>query len=60
MNNVPKMPCNMSTKRMDNMKVSTPSMQNLRDGGGTMKVFGNGHVPKMMGQETGGHRMMKK
>ena len=56
----PKMPCNMNTTKMVVPQARVPMMQNLRDGGGTMKVFGNGNVPKMMGQETGGKRMMKK
>ena len=56
----PKMPCNMNTTKMVVPQARVPMMQNLRDGGGTMKVFGNGHVPRMSGQETGGKRMMKK
>ncbi len=37
-----------------------PMMQGLREGGGTMKVFGNGQVPKMQGMNQGGHMKMKK
>lgn len=37
-----------------------PQMQNLRDGGGTMKVFGNGNVPKMQNLRDGGHMKHKK
>jgi hypothetical protein len=59
MMNVPKMPSNTPTK-MVTPQARVPMMQNLRDGGGTMKVFGGGHVPRMSGQETGGKRMMKK
>jgi hypothetical protein len=56
----PKMPCNMNTTKMVVPQARVPMMQNLRDGGGTMKVFGNGNVPKMQGLHEGGHMKMKK
>jgi hypothetical protein len=59
MMNVPKMPSNTPTK-MVTPQARVPMMQNLRDGGGTMKVFGNGNVPKMQGLHEGGHMKMKK
>ncbi len=37
-----------------------PMMQNLREGGSTMKVFGDGNVPMMKNIRDGGHMKMKK
>lgn len=47
-------------QKMVTPQARVPMMQNLRDGGGTMKVFGNGNVPKMQGHSQGGHMKMKK
>ncbi|MFY8044687.1 MAG: hypothetical protein ACOVOD_17350 [Rhodoferax sp.] len=57
--NVPKMPKDMPQK-MVTPQARVPMMQNLREGGGTMKVFGDGHVPRMSGHNEGGHMKMKK
>lgn len=54
---VPKMPGN-TPNRNDSISTNAPAMQGLRDGGGTMKVFGNGHVPMMQGMKQGGQMKM--
>lgn len=56
---IPKMSKDMPSK-MVVPQARVPMMQNLRDGGSTMKVFGDGRVPRMQNLHDGGHMKMKK
>jgi hypothetical protein len=55
----PKMP-KESANSMTIPNPKVPQMQNLRQGGGSMKVFGDNQTPKMQGLRDGGHNGMKK
>lgn len=55
----PKMPKDLPQK-MVVPQARIPMMQTLRDGGGTMKVFGDRNVPMMHDCEKGGYKNMKK